>query len=201
MGGEAGYLVAAEAVLRALVHAEDGRYSRGALSEGALLRALGDAKPLGATATDVLDRMRRERLITRRHAHRDESWFAAAPAGRQFLHRDTSARDAAWTVADPLALLDVLYADGRGGGEAFLPWVQAVGRLADEDLAPDKIVAEFKKLYDEILTPLASVDGVTLKITVDIEAIVPDGFSDGKIRAVSENARELKFDESGFEAT
>ena len=42
---------------------------------------------------------------------------------------------------------------------------------------------------------------MTLKITVDIEAIVPDGFSDGKIRAVSENARELKFDESGFEAT
>ena len=82
--------------------------------------------------------MRRERLIARRHAHRDEPWFAAAPAGRQFLHRDTSARDDAWTVADPLALLDLLYADGRGGGEAFLPWVQAVGRLADEDLAPTR---------------------------------------------------------------
>ena len=113
VGGEAGYLVAAEAVLRALVDAEDGRYARSALSEVELVRALGDAKPLGATATDVLERMRRERLITRRRAHGDELWFAAASAGRQFLYRDTSARDDAWAVRDPLALLDLLYADGR----------------------------------------------------------------------------------------
>ena len=108
VGGEAGYLVAAEAVLRALVDGEDGHYPRSALSELELVRALGDAKPLGASATDVLERMRRERLITRRHAHGDEPWFAAAAAGRQFLQRDTSARDDAWTVRDPLALLDLL---------------------------------------------------------------------------------------------
>jgi hypothetical protein len=124
VGGEAGYLVAAEAVLRALVDAEGSQYPRSALSQVELLRALGDAKPLGATATDVLGRMRRERLITRRHERGDEPWFAAAPAGRQFLHRDTSARDDAWAVRDPLALLDLLYADGQGGREAFL-----VGRV------------------------------------------------------------------------
>src|SRR4051794_4367330 len=135
VGGEAGYLVAAEAVLRALVDAEDGRYARSALAEGELLRVLGDAKPLGSSASDVLERMRRERLIERRHATGDEPWYAAAAAGRQFLHRDTSARGEAWTVGDPLALLDLPFADGRGG-DAFLPWVQAVGRLADEDLAP-----------------------------------------------------------------
>src|SRR4051794_2645844 len=136
VGGEAGYLAAAEAVLRALVDAEDGRYARSALAEGELLRALGDAKPLGSRASDVLERMRRERLIERRHATGDEPWYAAAAAGRQFVHRDTSARGDAWTVHEPLALLDLLFADGRGGGDAFLPWVQAVGRLADEDLAP-----------------------------------------------------------------
>jgi len=134
IGGEAGYLLAAEAVLRALVGAEEGQYALSALAEGELLRALGHAKPLGATATDVLERMRRERLITRRQAH-DEAWYAAAPAGRQFLHRDTSASQDAWAVDEPLALLDLLYADGRGGGDAFLPWVQAVGRLDDGDLA------------------------------------------------------------------
>lgn len=71
--------------------------------------------------------------------------------------------------------------------------------FGSKDLASEKIVADFKKLYDEILTPLAAVDGVVLKVTVDIEAIAPDGFSDGKVRTVSENARELKFGQSGFE--
>ena len=51
VGGEAGYLIAAEAVLRALVDAED--RGRSTLSEIDLLEALGDAKPLGATAGAV----------------------------------------------------------------------------------------------------------------------------------------------------
>jgi hypothetical protein len=93
-----------------------------------------------------------------------------------------------------------------GGGEATPPRSAEplpgkTRYFGSKDLAPDKVVADFKKLYDEILTPLASVDGVTLRITVDIEAIAPDGFVDGKIRTVSENARELKFGQSGFETS
>jgi len=61
-------------------------------------------------------------------------------------------------------------------------------------------VTDFKKVYDEILTPLGGVDGVTLRITVEIEAISDEGFSDGKVRTISENARELKFRDSGFES-
>ena len=38
-----------------------------------------------------------------------------------------------------------------------------------------------------------------LKITVEIEAVKKDGFPDDKARIVSENARTLKFDQSGFE--
>lgn len=38
-----------------------------------------------------------------------------------------------------------------------------------------------------------------LKITVEIEATRPDGFSDEKIRTIGENARVLKFDHSDFE--
>ncbi len=79
--------------------------------------------------------MRRERLIARRHAHGEEAWWAAAPTARQFLHRDTSAREDVWAVKDPLGLLHLIYADGRGGLDGFLPWLQAVGRLEPEDLA------------------------------------------------------------------
>lgn len=36
-------------------------------------------------------------------------------------------------------------------------------------------------------------------MTVEIEAIAPDGFDDAKARTVSENAATLKFEQSGFE--
>ena len=38
-----------------------------------------------------------------------------------------------------------------------------------------------------------------LEITVEIKAVKKDGFPDDKARIVSENARTLKFDQSGFE--
>jgi hypothetical protein len=135
VGGQAGYLLAAEAVLRALVAAED--RGRDTLSELELLRALGNAKPLGTTASDVLDRMRREKLIRNRASGSDrERWWVAAPAGRQFLHRDTAARDDAWKVHDPDALLDLIYAEHRPGGRAHRPSVQAIGRLDTNELTP-----------------------------------------------------------------
>jgi hypothetical protein len=133
VGGEAGYLMAAEAVLRALVDAED--RGRSALSEIELLRAVGDAKPLGTTASDVLGRMRREQLIRVRGDHGEERWWAAAPPGRQFLHRDTAARDDAWAVSDADALLDLIYAEHRPGGRAHRASVQAIGRLERGELA------------------------------------------------------------------
>ena len=68
------------------------------------------------------------------------------------------------------------------------------------ELAADKAVTDFKKLYDEILSPLGAVEGVTLRITVEIEAVSDKGFSDAKVRTISENARELKFGDSGFES-
>ena len=135
---DAGYLIAAETVLRFLVAAE-GRHVRPQLARRvrAAARASATSKPLGATATDVLERMLREKLIARRRGPReDEPWWAAAPAGRQFLHRNTAAGDASWAVHDALELLDLIYADGRGHGTAYLPWVQAIGRPDDDDLAP-----------------------------------------------------------------
>jgi len=39
---------------------------------------------------------------------------------------------------------------------------------------------------------------VTLKISVDIEAVAPDGFDEAKVRTISENAQTLKFETSEF---
>ena len=42
-------------------------------------------------------------------------------------------------------------------------------------------------------------DDVELEITVEIKAVKKDGYPDDKARIVAENARTLKFDQSGFE--
>jgi hypothetical protein len=66
-------------------------------------------------------------------------------------------------------------------------------------LQAERYASDFKKLADEILGPLGSTPGVTLNVTVEIEATTPDGFDDAKVRTVSENAATLKFEQGGFE--
>jgi len=66
-------------------------------------------------------------------------------------------------------------------------------------LQADRYASDFKKLADEILGPLGATPGVTLSVTVEIEATTPDGFDDAKVRTVSENAATLRFEQGGFE--
>jgi hypothetical protein len=66
-------------------------------------------------------------------------------------------------------------------------------------LQADRYASDFKKLADEILGPLGATPGVTLNVTIEVEAMTPDGFDDAKVRTVSENATTLKFEQSGFE--
>jgi Swt1-like HEPN/Protein of unknown function (DUF499) len=66
-------------------------------------------------------------------------------------------------------------------------------------LQADRYASDFKKLADEILGPLGATPGVTLDVTIEIEATTPIGFDDAKVRTVSENATTLNFEQSGFE--
>jgi predicted AAA+ superfamily ATPase len=68
-------------------------------------------------------------------------------------------------------------------------------------LQADRYASDFKKLADEILSPLTATPGVTLNVTIEIEATTTDGFDDAKVRTVSENASTLNFEQSGFEET
>jgi len=68
-------------------------------------------------------------------------------------------------------------------------------------LQADRYASDFKKLVDEVLGPLATTPGVTVNVTIEIEATTTDGFDDAKVRTVSENAATLKFEQSGFEET
>jgi hypothetical protein len=67
-------------------------------------------------------------------------------------------------------------------------------------LQSDRYATDFRKVAEEILAPLGSVPGVRLNVTIEIEAVAPEGFDDAKVRTVKENAATLKFDpSSGFE--
>jgi hypothetical protein len=133
VGGEAGYLMAADAVLRALVDAE--QRGRDALADTELAHALGDAKPVGVTIDHVLRGMERDKLIRGIRPRNDGStWFSAARAGRQWLAstRNGSTQSAEWAVDDTDGLMELIFREHRPGREAYRPFVQAIGRLSDE---------------------------------------------------------------------
>jgi hypothetical protein len=66
-------------------------------------------------------------------------------------------------------------------------------------LDPERFGRDLNRLYQEVIQHLAAPDGVDLEITVEIRAVKKDGYPDTTTRTVSENARTLKFDQSGFE--
>jgi hypothetical protein len=66
-------------------------------------------------------------------------------------------------------------------------------------LQADRYASDLKKLADEVLGPLGSTPGVTLNVTIEIEATTQEAFDVAKVRTVSENATTLKFEQSGFE--
>ena len=70
---------------------------------------------------------------------------------------------------------------------------------AHVELDPERPVKSFDKIAQEIISALASQHGTTLRITVEIEAERPDGFSESAVRTIAENARTLRITDTGFE--
>jgi hypothetical protein len=52
---------------------------------------------------------------------------------------------------------------------------------------------------DEVIAYLSGLMGSAVSVTLEINAIVPDGIPDKVIRTVTENSRTLKFTTHGFE--
>lgn len=66
-------------------------------------------------------------------------------------------------------------------------------------LSSDKIALDFKNVADEIIANLRD-QGIDLVVKIEIEAVDVNGFDENRIRTLSENAKTLKFDQSGFES-
>jgi len=66
-------------------------------------------------------------------------------------------------------------------------------------LDPERYQRDFGKLAQEIIANLAGHLGTEIEITGDVRATNDEGFPEGIVRTVNENARNLKLDTHGFE--
>jgi hypothetical protein len=66
-------------------------------------------------------------------------------------------------------------------------------------LDPDRVGRDAGRIAEEVLTHLAALPGSRLRVSVEIEAVMPEDAPVHVQRTVSENARALKFEMQGFE--
>lgn len=62
-----------------------------------------------------------------------------------------------------------------------------------------KVATEASRIAEEILQHLAGLPGARVRVTLEIEAELPDGAPDHVVRTVTENSRVLKLESYGFE--
>jgi hypothetical protein len=58
---------------------------------------------------------------------------------------------------------------------------------------------EAGRIAQEVIQHLASLPGASVRVTLEIQADLPDGAPERVVRIVSENSRTLKFGSFGFE--
>ncbi|MGB9687159.1 MAG: ATP-binding protein, partial [Rectinema subterraneum] len=67
------------------------------------------------------------------------------------------------------------------------------------ELDPERVGRDAGRIAEEIITHLAIQKNAKIKVTLEIEADLPQGADDSLVRTVMENARTLKFKSQGFE--
>jgi predicted AAA+ superfamily ATPase len=87
---------------------------------------------------------------------------------------------------------------GAGGGTTVLPKV--LRRFhGTVDLDALRAGRDAGKVAEEVLQHLAGQVGANVRVTLEIDATLPEGAREGTVRTVTENCRTLKFKNFGFE--
>ncbi|MDF0643108.1 MAG: Swt1 family HEPN domain-containing protein [Nitrospira sp.] len=66
-------------------------------------------------------------------------------------------------------------------------------------LDPTRVGRDAGRIGDEVIAHLVGLMGSDVKVTLEIEAEIPNGAPDNVVRTVTENSRTLKFTSHGFE--
>jgi hypothetical protein len=67
------------------------------------------------------------------------------------------------------------------------------------ELDPARVGRDASRIADEVVAHLVGQVGAEVRVTLEIEASLPDGASDQIVRTATENSRTLKFKNQGFE--
>lgn len=62
-----------------------------------------------------------------------------------------------------------------------------------------RITRDIGQIADEVIQHFSSSKNSQVRISIDIQAVIPDGADEQLVRTVTENCRTLKFDSHGFE--
>ena len=66
---------------------------------------------------------------------------------------------------------------------------------------PNRAGRDVGRIAEEVLQHLTTLRGANVRLTLDIQADVPEGIPDDVQRVVTENCQTLKFTSHGFEQT
>jgi len=89
---------------------------------------------------------------------------------------------------------------GVGGPTQLPPAAEQPTRFhATANLDAARVGRDAGRIADEVVSHLAGLVGAKVKVTLEIEAQIPNGAPDTVVRTVTENARTLKFTNHGFE--
>ena len=67
------------------------------------------------------------------------------------------------------------------------------------ELDPVRLSRDAGRIHEEVVQHFSSLQGVTVKATLEIEANLPTGASEELIRTITENCRTLRFSSQEFE--
>ena len=67
------------------------------------------------------------------------------------------------------------------------------------ELDATRVGRDAGRIADEVISHLSGLVGANVKVTLEIEAEIPNGAPDNVVRTVTENSRTLKFKNQGFE--
>ncbi len=62
-----------------------------------------------------------------------------------------------------------------------------------------RVGRDASRIAEEVISHLSGLVGASVRVTIEIEAEIPDGATDQIVRIVTENSRTLKFSDHGFE--
>jgi predicted AAA+ superfamily ATPase len=68
------------------------------------------------------------------------------------------------------------------------------------ELDAERAGRDASQIADEVISHLNSLVGAEVRVTLEIDATIPDGATEQVVRTVTENCKSLKFKQQGFEA-